>query len=270
VELKNPLILKTLVIILIIFLGYQHPTSNAQILSLSTESQPVIDYEVLFANSTVIIGNMERDTIWERVSLLEVPELGYFGSIQLYYDQRYLNGLITFEKEMPWVAVQIVNSSNAECMENSSDGWIFGESVLSEQGISYAGDAWYEGHKVPHNDDLNDISFELITSEGQPSMIEFRRFRITNDTSGYDVDFETDSIHQLIFASTANHLGDRKVYNFLLSNNTLSPLVQSSIPRTSPHEKNVDTFVSFVFFGGIFLGLLLGTIILFDKREMLE
>lgn len=268
--LKNPLILKTLIIILITFLGYQHPISNEQSLSLPQESQPVVDYEVLFGNTTVIIGNMERDTIWEQVSSLQVPELGYFGSIQLYYDQRYLNGLITFESEMPWIAAQIVNSSNADCMENSSDGWIFGQSVLSEQGISYTGDAWYEGHRVPHNDDLNDISFELLTSEGQPSMIEFRRFRVTNDPSGYDVEFETGSIHQLLFASTANHLGDRKVYSFFISNSTLSPLVQSSIPRTSPHEKNVENFVSFVFFGGIFLSLLLGTIILFDKREMLE
>ncbi|MFQ5980623.1 MAG: hypothetical protein ACE5OZ_20990 [Candidatus Heimdallarchaeota archaeon] len=272
-QIKNQLIRGTLVIILIAFLGYQHPISNEQSIALPSsvllpiQNQPTIDYEVLYENNTITIGDMKQDSIWERVTSWVVSEFGIFGMMQLYRDQRYINGLFTFTEDIEWVGVQIGESSDLECMENGSDGWIFGESPRYP--IAYNGDIWFEGQEIPHSDLVNDISYERLAS-GDQGMIEFRRLLVTNDSSGRDVQFESGSTHLLLFASAASHAAERESIVILISNDTLPDQLTSSPALTSFHEENVEDTVTTIFFVSIFLGSLLGTIILFDKRHLLE
>ncbi|MHA2232189.1 MAG: hypothetical protein ACXAB4_06845 [Candidatus Hodarchaeales archaeon] len=272
-RIKNQLIRETLVIILIAFLGCQRPVSNEQSHALPSsvllpqQNQPAIDYEVLYENTTVTNGDMIRDSIWERVASWDVSEFGIFGMLQLYHDQRYINGLLTYTEDIEWVGVQIGESSDLECMENGSDGWIFGNSPRYP--ISYTGDIWFEGQEIPYSDLVNDISYEHLTSEDQ-GIIEFRRLLVTSDTSGRDVQFESGSTHLLLFASAASHAAERESIVILISNDTLPTQATSSPAFTSFHEKNIEDSIATIFFVGIFLGSLLGTIILFDKRHLLE
>lgn len=272
-RIKHQLIRETLVIILIAFLGYQHPISNEQSLALPSsillpqQNQPTIDYEVLYENTTITIGDMKNASIWERVPSWDVSEFGIFGMLQLYHDQKYINGLLTFSNDIVWIGIQIGESADLECMENGSDGWIFGNSPSYP--ISYTGDVWFEGQEIPHSDLINDISYERMIS-GDQGMIEFRRPQVTNDSSGRDVQFESGSTHLILFASAVSHASEREPIVILISNDTLPAQVTSSPALTSFHEKNRDISVATIFFVGIFLGSLLGTIILFDKRQLLE
>ncbi|MFW9929958.1 MAG: hypothetical protein ACFFD1_11250, partial [Candidatus Thorarchaeota archaeon] len=196
--------------------------SSFQRTKLTDSNRTILSYKRNDFRAIISLQDNILSKFWNYIFPTEITEFssptGENGWIKTIYDAFYIYFAIKFYKKTDWVAIDLTaKAGNENSMAYGDDGFL----LYSNQSKG-GGDIFFVGiGSTPQTDYQNDVSYEIISGTNDFSYIEVKRPLITNDPSGFDVDFVPRNNYSLKFSSNSrpqtHYIGVREVYTLFLS-----------------------------------------------------